>query len=179
VTGRLQRALLGLVAAGLLASGCGDDSGDGRVLSRKQASDLRGTLSQVEQSLAAKNCTGAEQQVAAFREEVDSIHRLDRDLRSALRASTRRLETLVSGDCETETTTPPETETTPTTPEEGTTGTTGATGEEGQNGKKPKKPKKEKPTSPEEQEEPPSDDETSGGGAAPPDELDPDGDSIP
>jgi TolA-binding protein len=152
-----------LAAICLLAVGCGD-SKQGRLLSTKQASELRGTLSQVQQDVAASNCTGAEQQVAALQDQIDGIRRLDGDLRSALRSSTRRLETLVSEKCQATTTTPTTTETTPTTPDEGTTGATGPTGDEG---KKPKKEKKPKETPPGQQ--------GGGGGAGLPGESNPNG----
>jgi len=165
--------LVALALAGLLAAGCGGDSGDDRLLTRRQASELRGTLAQVEENVAAKNCTGAEQKVAALEDQIDHVRRVDRDLRSALRAGARRLETLVSSDCDT-TTTPP-VETTPTTPEEGPTGTTGPEGGT-------KKPKKEKPPKDEQtgtDEQPPPDEPDQGGGAGAPDEVDPDGDTVP
>ena len=156
--------LLSLVAICLLAAGCGD-SKHGRLLSTQQASELRGTLSQVQQDVAASNCTGAEQQVAALQDQIDGIKRLDRNLRSALRSSTRRLETLVSEKCQATPTTP--TTTTPTTPDEGTTGATGPTGDEG---KKPKKEKPPKKTPPGKDEQGPSGQQDGGGGAGLPGE---------
>jgi hypothetical protein len=171
---------LGLVAVSLLAAGCGSDSGGGRLLSRQQASDLRAKLTQVEQDVAAKDCTGAGQEVAALQGEIDSIRRLDRKLRSALRASARRLETLVSANCETTTTPTTTTPTTPTTPDEGVTGATGTTGSQGDNQKKPKKPKKkEKKVPPGQDEQPPSDQGNGGGGAVAPGEQNPDGGTNP
>jgi hypothetical protein len=136
-----RRLLTGAVIVALLAgAGCGGDSGDGRLLTNGEASELRGTLRQVEQEVADGDCTSAAQDVAKLQGQIDSIRRLDRKLRRALRSSARRLETLVSTDCETPTTTTP-TETTPTTPEEGTTGATGATGTTGEEGKSEKKEK--------------------------------------
>jgi TolA-binding protein len=168
---RLQyRPFLVLAAILLFAAGCGD-SKHGRLLSDNQASELRGTLSQVQQDVAADNCTGAEQQVAALQEQIDGIRRLDSNLRSALRSSTRRLETLVSNKCQPATTTTP-TETTPTTPDEGATGTSGATGEQG---KKPKKEKKPKETPPGQDENGPPGQQGGGGGAGLPGESNPNG----
>jgi hypothetical protein len=171
--------LVALAAAILAASGCGDDSGDGRLLSRQQAGDLRATLTVIEQDVSAGNCTGAGEQVSALEEEIDSIKRLDRKLRSALRASARRLGTLVSADCGT-TTPPTTTETTPTTPEEGATGETGTTGPQGEE----KKQKKEKKVPPgqekkDQDEGPASTGGDEGGETLPPDELNPDGGSAP
>ena len=158
-----------LAAICLLATGCGGDSKKGNLLSAQQASELRGTLSQVQQDVAASNCTGAEQQVSALQDQIDTIRRLDGNLRSALRASTRRLETLVSEKCQTTTTTP--TETTPTTPEKGTTGATGP------EGKKPKKgkPPKETPTTPGQGDQTPPGQQPGGGGAGLPGETSPNG----
>jgi TolA-binding protein len=156
-----------LAAISLFAAGCGD-SKQGRLLSSSQASELRGTLSQIQQDVAADNCTDAKQQVAALEEEIDAIKRLDRDLRSALRSSTRRLETLVSDKCAPATTTTP-TETTPTTPDEGTTGGSGATGATGE-GKKPKKEKPPKKTPPGQDENGPPGQQGGGGGAGIPGE---------
>jgi TolA-binding protein len=151
--------LLVLAATALLAAGCGDSS-HGRLLSTNQASDLRATLSEVQQDVAAENCTGAKERVAALEAQIDGIRRLDRNLRSALRSSTRRLETLVSAKCQPAptTTTQTQTETTPTTPDEGASGATGATGEQG------KKPKKEKVPPGQEKKIPP--DQKGGGGGA-------------
>jgi hypothetical protein len=126
------RSVAPLVLAGvsLLALGCGDDSGGGgRLLSQEQAGDLQSTLSRVEQDVTERNCTGAGEQVATLESQIDSISRLNRSLRRSLRASVRRLETLVTNACDTSTET--QTETTPTTPETGPTGETGTTGEEG------------------------------------------------
>jgi hypothetical protein len=168
---RLRRQLgplLALAAVCLLATACGSSSSSGKLLSQRQAGQLRASLNRVEQDVASKDCTGAEQEVGALQEQIDSINRLDRNLRSSLRSSVRRLETLVSDSC-VATTTPP-TETTPTTPDTGTTGATGATGEEG---KKEKKPKKEKPkdvTPPGQDGQAPSGNQGEGGGAGVPGE---------
>jgi hypothetical protein len=140
---RLRSVWLPLLAAvGILATGCGSSSSNGKLLSRQQASKLRASLTQVEQDVSAKNCTGATEQVAALQEQIDSIKRLDRDLRSSLGASVRRLDTLVSDECQTTATTP--TETTPSTGDTGASGTTGAAGPEGKKEKKQKPGKKEK-----------------------------------
>ena len=173
-----RRALpVALATAALVAAGCGGDSGNGRLLSSRQARDLRATLTEVEQDVSAGNCTGAGQQVSALEDQIDSIQRLDRKLRSALRASTRRLDTLVSADCGTTTQTTP-TQTT-TTPQEGTTGTTGTTGEQGKEPKKPKKPKKEKKTPPGQDEQSPSGGGGQGGNAVSPGEENPNGGASP
>jgi hypothetical protein len=159
-----RRALpVALATAGLAVAGCGD-SGSGPLLSSRQAGDLRAKLTEIEQDVSSGNCTGAAEQVSALEQQIDSMRRLDRNLRSALRASARRLDTLVSADCGAGTETTP-TETT-TTPQEGTTGTTGTTGATGEQGKKPKKPKKEKKVPPGQDGTPSGQDENppSGGG---------------
>src|SRR6476619_5445314 len=85
---RLRFAPLFVLAAlGLLVTGCGSSSPNGKLLSQRQAGDLRGTLTEVQQDVAAKNCTGAEQKVAALEQQIDAINRLDSNLRSSLRAS--------------------------------------------------------------------------------------------
>jgi hypothetical protein len=171
----IRRILALTLTAGILAAaGCGGGSGDDRLLSRQQARDLRAVLTEIEQDVSGGDCTGAAQQVAALEGQIDSIRRIDRKLRSALRGSTRRLNTLVSADCETPTTTTP-TQTT-TTPEEGATGATGTTGEQG---KKPKKEKKEKKTPPGQDEQTPSGGDGSEGDVVPPDEGNPDGGASP
>jgi hypothetical protein len=174
----VRRALpVALATAAFAAAGCGGDSGGGRLLSQQQARELRATLTEIEQDVSAGNCTGAGQQVSAIEEQIDSIRRLDSKLRSALRASTRRLDTLVTADCGTTTETTP-TQTT-TTPQEGATGTTGTTGEQGKKPKKPKKEKKVPPgqggTPPGQDEQTPSDQGGQGGGAAAPGEGSADG----
>jgi hypothetical protein len=173
---RLRRQLvplLALAAVCLLATACGSSSSSGKLLSQRQAGQLRASLNRVEQDVASKDCTGAEQEVGALQEQIDSINRLDRNLRSSLRSSVRRLETLVSDSCVAPT--PAPTETTPTTPDTGTTGATGATGEEG---KKEKKPKKEKPKDvkpPGKDGQTPPGPQSEGGGAGVPGESNPNG----
>jgi septal ring factor EnvC (AmiA/AmiB activator) len=172
---RLRRwhgLLLALAAIAVLA-GCGSDSGSGRLLSQRQADELRGTLSQVEQDVAASNCTGAQQQAVALQDQIDSIRRLQGSLRRALRASARHLEALVNQKCAapTTTTTTPETTNTTTTPDQGTSGATGPTGKE----KKPKKEKPPKETPPGQGGQNPPGQTGGGGGAGVPGETNPDG----
>lgn len=124
--------LLAAGAAAAILAGCGNDSGNGRLLTSSQAGDLKTTLSQIEANVAAKDCTTAADEVAAFEQRVDEIRRLDSNLRSALRSSSRRLETLVDDNCQA--TAAPPSETT-TTPETGSTGSTGASGATGPNDK--------------------------------------------
>ena len=145
-SGLWSRSLALLLVAGacLLALGCGGDSSEsGRLLSQEQASDLLGTLNQVEQDVADRDCTSADEQVATLGSQVDAIARLKRSLRRSLRSSVRRLETLVTSACDTTTEAP--TETTPTTPETGPTGETGETGTTGEQGDEQPPPEEEQP----------------------------------
>jgi hypothetical protein len=166
---RRSAPALALAAVCLLAAGCGDSSSKGRLLSQQQAGQLRASLSRIEQEVAAKNCTGAGQEISALQDQVDTIRRLDRNLRSSLRSSVQRLQTLVSDSCQTTTTTP--TTTTPTTPDTGTSGASGTTGPENGKQKKQKgKNKKEKPTPPGQDGQTPPGQQGGGGGAGLPGE---------
>jgi hypothetical protein len=130
-----------LVPGVAVLGACGDDS-SGELRSR-DASSLRSTLGEVEQRVEVSDCTGASQQAAAFRDQVEALpQRVGSDLRRALLSSADRLESLVADQCVAEPAAP-----TPT-PEVGTTSEDPAEGnEENQtgDGKKDKKAKKEKP----------------------------------
>jgi hypothetical protein len=165
--------LLAVGAVAVILVGCGNDSsGKGRLLSAQQASELKGTLAQVEQDVAAKNCTGAAQEAAAFEQRVDQIQRLNRSLRSALRASSRRLQTLVDSNCQTAAPAVQTPTTTTTTPETGTTEPSGKV-------KKEKKPPKEKKTPSGQDGQPPPGQDNGGGGAGIPGESGGDGTQSP
>jgi hypothetical protein len=174
VTGLRRAPLLALAAAAAILAGCGNDSsGKGRLLSSQEANNLQDTLTRVQQDVAAKNCTAAGQEVAAFQQDVDSIRRLNRRLRSALRESSQRLDSLVADGCQTATA-PAQTQT-QTTPS-----VTGATGPDKAKEKKPKseKPPKEKPTPPgQDGQRPPG--QQDGGGAGVPGESGGDGTATP
>jgi hypothetical protein len=157
---RLLSAPLLLLALCLLAAGCGSSTSNGKLLSGREASDLRASLTQVEQDVAAKDCTGATDQINKLEQQIDAINRLDGGLRSSLRSSVRRLQTLVSDACQTTASSQSQ-----TNPDTGTTGATGATGTAGTEGKKEKKPKQEKP--PKENGTPPGQ-----GGQTPPGQQD-------
>jgi hypothetical protein len=133
-----RRRTLGAAAALALAvlSSCGEDSKTG--LSQQRASDLRSSLDQVETRVNDGNCTGAAEQAATFRQQVDSLpSRVDRDLRDALERSATRLETLVAEQCEAQPAEPPAQE--PTVTDENS-------GDQQGKGKKDKKPKEQKGT---------------------------------
>jgi hypothetical protein len=141
---RRRRRTLGVAAALALAVGflasCGDDSNAG--LSQERASNLRSSLEQVETRVNDRNCTGASEQAATFRQQVDSLpSRVDRDLRDALERSATRLESLVADQCQPEPAAPAEE---PQTPEP--TVTDENSGNQQDEGKKDKKPKKQKGT---------------------------------
>jgi hypothetical protein len=114
---RLTSAIA-LAAALVLAAGCGNDSGHGKLLSRATAADLRATLDQVQQDVANGDCGAASSASAQLQQDVNSVRGLDSSLRGALRASATRLQSLVETRCQTPTTptvTTP-TETQPTQP---------------------------------------------------------------
>jgi hypothetical protein len=141
---RRRRRTLGAAAALALAVGfvssCGDDSKSG--LSQQRASNLRSSLDQVETRVKGRDCTGAGEQAATFRQQVDSLpSRVDRDLRDALEQSATRLESLVADQCEPQPAAPVEEPQTqePTVTDENS-------GDQQDKGKKDKKPKKQKGT---------------------------------
>jgi hypothetical protein len=126
-----------LGAAAVMLGACGND-GEGRPLSASRASELRSTLGQIEQSVAAGNCDDAAAQAQTLEQEAADLPRgVNSDLRRALRSSAQRLGTLVEQDCGATGATGP------TTPAGTTTGTTA----DGQtdNGKDNKPQKERKP----------------------------------
>jgi hypothetical protein len=136
-----------LVAAAAIVGACGNDS-QGRRLSATRASELRSTLTQVEQSVASGNCNDAAAQAQTLEQEAADLPKgVNSDLRRALRSSAQRLKTLIEQDCGATGTTGATAATGPTTPSGTTTGTTadGQAGNgKGQGGQKEKKPKKDK-----------------------------------
>jgi hypothetical protein len=93
----LPCVVLALTVPAIAGCGGGDD---GRLLTRSKASELRSTLSGVESKVSAGDCTGAEQQAATLRQQVDSLsRRVKSDLRSSLANGARRLQTLVTEQC--------------------------------------------------------------------------------
>jgi outer membrane murein-binding lipoprotein Lpp len=141
-----------LVPVALLLGACGNDDSK-QELSSATASSLQSKLDQVQQSVDSRDCSGAAQQVAALRQQVQGLPtRVDRKLRDALDASARRLETLIADQCKPETPT-----------DQPAVGTTSESTPQPENGKdqtpgqdKDKKPKKEKEPKPGE-DKPPSD----------------------
>ena len=110
------------------APGCSQPAGRRRRLAASCAparpSSLRSTLSDVEQRVRDQDCTGASQQAAAFREQVDGLpERVDAALRQALVSSADRLEALVADQCTAE-------PAAPTVPTVGTTSEDPAQGNE-------------------------------------------------
>lgn len=159
-------AAAGLMLAAVAFGGCGNESSKDE-LSSGTASTLRATLDDVQQLVKVRDCGGASDVAASFREKVDSLPaRVDAKLRRALSSSADRLATLVTNQC--------------TAAPAGTTDqpATGATSEgqvqepqnqdnQPQDGKKDKKPKKEKaPKNDQTQTEPPPD--TGGAGEGDP-----------
>ena len=139
-----RRGTLGAAAALALAVGflssCGDDSKTG--LSQQRASNLRSSLEQVETRVNDRDCTGAAEQAATFRRQVDSLpSRVDRDLRDALEQSATRLESLVAEQCEAQPAAPVE-----EPPTQEPTVTDENSGDQQDKDKKDKKPKEQKGT---------------------------------
>jgi len=149
-------AAAGLMLAAVVFGGCGDGSSKDE-LSSSTAGTLKSTLAEVQQRVNVRDCSGASEQAAAFRAEVDALpDRVDGKLRRALESSADRLATLVSDQCT------PEPAATPEEPPAGTTSEGQAEpqnqDDQSQNGKKDKKPKKEKaPKRDQTQTEPPPD----------------------
>jgi len=156
---RSTLAAAALVLGAALLGACGGNSSSSELTSTT-ASSLQSKLDQVEQAVDSRDCSGAAQQVAALRQQVESLpSRVDADLRDALDSSARRLETLVADQCQAETTT--DQPTVGTTSEDSTpqseNGKDQAPGQ--QKDKKAKKQKEPKP----DKDEPPADTGGSGG----------------
>ena len=95
-----------LVPAVLLLGACGSNDSSKKELTSATASSLQSKLDQVQQSVDSQDCSGAAQQAAALRQEVEGLpSRVDGKLRDALDSSARRLETLVADQCQAGTTT--------------------------------------------------------------------------
>jgi hypothetical protein len=135
VTALALAAVLATAGAALSAGCGGNDSGGGRKLSQAKAASLQATLDQIEQDVGAGDCTSADQQAGTLRQQIGSLERVSRSLRSALEASTARLQSLVENQCKAA-----------PAPAAEPQGATGATGEAGppEKGKKKDHQKKEK-----------------------------------
>jgi hypothetical protein len=161
--GSWSRAALAvlLAAAAAVLGACGDDGDQGRPLSAARASELRSTLSQIEQSVAGGDCNSAATQAQTLEQEASDLPRgIDSHLRRALRSSSQRLSTLVERECGATGSTGPTGPTEPSGPT-GTTGEQGDEGDQGENGKqKEKKPKKDNGKRKGQQHEPPADETT-------------------
>jgi uncharacterized phage infection (PIP) family protein YhgE len=132
-----------LTVTGLAA--CGSS---GSLLSANQARELKGQLAQVSQSLSARQCQQAANQITNFRSTVDGLSSVDQNLVANLAQGASRLSQLAAGECRAQTvhqtpapkttttqttttqtntatpsppTTPTQTSTTPTTPTQTTT----------------------------------------------------------
>jgi hypothetical protein len=139
------------VAGAAFALGCGgDDSGGGRKLSQARASSLLATLDQIEQDVSAGERT------ATLRDQVGSLERVSRELRSALEGSAARLQSLVERKCE------PAPAPAPVVEPQGATGATGETGPGNGKKKGQKKEKKQKDQIPPDEQLPPG--QQGGGG---------------
>jgi outer membrane murein-binding lipoprotein Lpp len=150
-----------LVPAALLLGGCGSNDNSKQELTSATASSLQSKLDQVQQAVDGRDCSGAAQEVAALRRQVQGLpSRVDGKLRDALDSSARRLETLVADQCQADT----------TTTDQPAVGTTSEATPQPKNGKdqtpgqaKDKKPKKQKEPKPGKDEPPPDTGGTTGG----------------
>ncbi|HWD86126.1 MAG TPA: hypothetical protein VG321_10265 [Solirubrobacteraceae bacterium] len=111
-----------LTVTGLAACGT-----SGSLLSAGQASELKGELALVSQSLSARQCQQAANQITTFRSTVDGLNSVDQNLVANLDQGASRLSQLATKECPAQTvhhTTTPKTTTTPTTTTATTTATT-------------------------------------------------------
>ncbi len=101
--GRLSALLLALILGGAGAVAlvsCGG-SGDARLLPGATASQIESNLDQVKQLVAAGDCVGAEDAVAAVTAEVEELNDVAVKLKTALREGATKLSEVV-GRCEEE-----------------------------------------------------------------------------
>jgi hypothetical protein len=110
------RGTIVFVLACASLSACGGDS-NSKLLSPSSASELRSTLAQVQQDVQNGDCTSAQERLSALDQQVNSLDRIDADLRDALVSGTSRLQQLVAEKCQA-----------PATTSEGTTEPSGTTG---------------------------------------------------
>ncbi len=110
-----------LTVTGLAACGT-----SGSLLSADQASELKGQLTQVSQSLNARQCQQAANQITTFRSTVDGLNSVDQSLVANLDQGASRLSQLAANKCPAHTVhhTTPKTTTTPATTTQTTTTTT-------------------------------------------------------
>jgi hypothetical protein len=111
-----------LTVTGLAACGT-----SGSLLSADQANELKGQLGQVSQSLSARQCQQAANQITNFRSTVDGLNSVNQNLVADLDQGASRLRQLAAKECPTQTvhhTVAPKTTTTPATITQTTTATT-------------------------------------------------------
>ena len=148
----------------LLLGACGSNDSSKKELTSATASSLQSKLDQVQQSVDSQDCSGAAQEAAALRQQVQGLpSRVERKLRDALDSSARRLETLVADQCQADT----------TTSEQPAVGTTSESTPQPENGKdqapghaKDKKDKKQKEPKPGKDEPPANTGGATGGSGA-------------
>jgi hypothetical protein len=95
--GRFRAAtlILAVLAAGLLLSACGSN-GNGELLPGTTASQIESNLDQVRASTKEGNCEAAEDAVAAVSTEIDGLHKVDKELKAALKQGALKLSEVVS-----------------------------------------------------------------------------------
>jgi hypothetical protein len=97
--GRFRAAtlLFAALAAGLLLAACGS-GGNGELLPGTTAKQIESNLDQVRASASEQNCEGAEAAVAEVSTEIDELHKVDKELKAALKQGAAKLSEVV-GSC--------------------------------------------------------------------------------
>jgi hypothetical protein len=98
--GRFRAAtlLLAALAAGLLLAACGSNSG-AELLPGTTAGQIESNLDLVRSNAEEENCEAAEDAVAEVTTEVDSLQKVDKELKKALKQGAAKLSEVVSSRC--------------------------------------------------------------------------------
>jgi hypothetical protein len=118
-------------------AGCGSNDDD--LLSTASATELRSTLTRVQQNIEQGDCSGAQAEASTLQQQVTALDHVETKLKNSLAAGARRLKTLVVQKCEA-----PLAATGPTGPAQPEEGTTGEEGDQGEQPGKAKGKNKEK-----------------------------------
>jgi hypothetical protein len=95
--GRFRAAtlLFAALAVCLLLAACGS-GGNGELLPGTTAKQIESNLDQVRASVSEQNCEAAEDAVAAVSTEIDELHKVDKELKAALKQGAAKLSVVVS-----------------------------------------------------------------------------------
>jgi hypothetical protein len=95
--GRFRAAtlLFAALAVCLLLAACGS-GGNGELLPGTTAKQIESNLDQVRASASEQNCEAAEEAVAAVSTEIDELHKVDKELKAALKQGAAKLSVVVS-----------------------------------------------------------------------------------